>query len=397
MLMFLGLSACGHDSQYQRPDLPFESKWLGEKKSGTDQAASLEAVKRLKWEHFFASPRLHKVIKSALAHNRRLRGALLKVKEARALHRVEEGELLPSLALGGQADRKRSSRAQSDNRRSKVASTYTMAAFTSYEVDLFGRLDSQSQAAFEDYLSTYWAKEAAQITLIAEVANAYLQWLADRESLALAKKAFHARGQTYYLVNKRYQTGVGTKIEVAQAKSLLETAKVKQAFFERRMKQSRNALILLMGQEDPTVFDPKLSLSKEGKTVALPSGLPSEVLLLRPDIREAEHGLKASNARISAARAAFFPSISLTGGYGFASSALGKLFSGLAFGAWSFVPTLTLPLFEGGNLEVQLDLSKIRKNKAVAAYEGALQNAFREVLDALEGAKTLNAQSKGSE
>ncbi len=391
------LNGCTMAPNYFRPNLPVSETWQIPVVSAENKQAAADIV----WQEFFASPAMQHVIETALANNRDLRIAALNVEAARALYRVERSDLFPNVSAGAAGTRQKVTEAQSTSNplfgspREYITSTYSAnLASTAFELDLFGRLRSQNEAALETYFATDAARDAAQISLIAEVANAYLQWLADRKILALVQETLDAQKKTYELISKSYEKGVASKLDLAQVRQAVETARTNLALFNRRVMQSRNALLLLMGVK---TLDPSLQteqLDDVAVLKALPVELPSEVLLARPDVRQAEHELLSANASIGAARAAFFPTISLTGTFGYASSDLDNLFSGAASGAWSFAPQISIPIFQGGRNTANLDYAKLVKEASVARYEKSIQTAFKEVSDELAARSTLDDQLK---
>ncbi len=391
------LSGCTMIPDYLRPDLPTSTSWHAEETLPELSTESQQAAADIVWQEFFISPGMQKVVETALTNNRDLRVAALNVEAARALYRIERSDLFPNVNAGAAGARQKVTEAQSTSNplfgspQEYITSTYTAnLASTAFELDLFGRLRSQNEAALESYFATGAARDAAQISLIAETANAYLQWLADRKILALVQETLDAQQKSYDLIAKSYEKGVASKLDLAQVRQAVETAKANLALYTRRVMQDQNALVLLMGVK---TLDPSLQTERLDDVAVLeklPVGLPSEVLLVRPDVRQAEHELLSSNANIGAARAAFFPTISLTGTFGYASSDLGDLFSSAASGAWSFAPQITLPIFQGGRNIANLDYTKLIKEASIARYERTIQTAFKEVSDELAARSTLD-------
>ena len=267
---------------------------------------------------------------------------------------------------------------------------------TNFELDLFGRVRSLSAAALQQFLATQAAQRGAQLALIAEVANTYLALSADQELQRLAQSALESHEATYRLAEQRRELGAVSALDVAQARTVVERARADAARYAGRVAQDSNALALLIGAPVPAdlvpgAFDPRVSGIDE-----LPAGTPSEVLLRRPDVVQAEHQLRAANANIGAARAAFFPSISLTGSVGTASNELSGLFdSGTR--VWSFLPQINVPIFQGGRLRAGLDVATAERDIGLAQYEKAIQSAFRDVADALALSRTLAAQRQALE
>jgi multidrug efflux system outer membrane protein len=273
-----------------------------------------------------------------------------------------------------------------------------MLGLTAFELDLFGRVRSLRRSALEDYLSLDETRQSAQLSLVSEVATAWLTLMADRELLKLTRETLKSQQNAFDLTNLRFNHGVQSELDVRQAEVALRTAEVNIATYTRQVAQDRNALELLLGQPLPPSADDasEAATASEVLTRDLPAGLPADLLERRPDIRAAEHTLKARNADIGAARAAFFPQISLTGAYGRAHTELTGLFDS-AQKTWSFAPQITLPLFAGGANLASLDLAKTRKHIEVARYERAIQGAFREVSDALVARDTLAEQLRAQE
>jgi len=263
--------------------------------------------------------------------------------------------------------------------------------FTSYELDLFGKVRSMNRAALERYFGYEQTRRSSQLSLIAEVAGAYLAVLADETILSVTRQTLESQTASYNLIQKSLDAGTTTAVALRQAASTVDSARANFAAYSRQAAQDRNALMLLIGMPVP----PDLSFNVDIDAVTLPAdlpvGIPSEVLARRPDVLAAEHQLIAANADIGAARAAFFPSITLTGEYGTASNQLSGLFKPGST-AWTFSPQITLPIFAGGANLANLDLSKVEKNVYVAQYEKALQTAFKEVDDALAARQTLEDQ-----
>lgn len=345
------------------------------------------AIADLVWDSVFRDPELQRLIAIAIDNNRDLRVAALNVEAARATYRINEANLYPHLDATGSGARSRTPAELSATGRPTIANQYSVGVgVTAFELDFFGRLRSLEAQALESFLSTKEAQIDAQISLVAEVADAWLTLQADRRQLRLTEETLASRRNSLELTTGRFQNGIATQLDVAQARTSLETARVNAAQYTRAVAQDRNALELLLGVP---LGDAAIANAPLGETVAVPAvGVSSEVLLRRPDIREAEHSLRAANANIGAARAAFFPSISLTGSLGTSSTKLGNLFEG-ASRAWSFGPDISIPIFTAGQNQANLDVAKADRDIAVANYEKAIQTAFREVADALAARKTL--------
>ncbi len=386
-------SACTMIPEYSRPELPVSNAWTDLPAGARPKTAGEQAFD-IQWKSFFQSQPLQYVLATALANNRDLRVATLRIEEARSLYRIERADLLPGIDIQGRGSRQKYPEAVSSGSGIGVQTDLYSANLVSsaFELDLFGKLRSQNEAAFESYLATEEAQRAVQISLIAETANTYLQWLADRKILSLAEQTLRAQTESFKLIERSYTSGVSSRLDLVQVRRAVETARVERMRFLRIVEQDKNALIVLMGTKAEDSFPEDTTLDDVELLESLPVGIPSEVLLSRPDILALEHSLLAANAQIGAARAAFFPSISLTGSYGYASSDLSELFTKGAEGAWTFIPQITLPLFKGGENLARLNLARVRKNIAITRYESGIQTAFREVADELAALRTLDGE-----
>lgn len=370
------LSACSFMPTYERPAAPVAASFPDAAAAEAPVAAS---AAELEWARFFADARLRTLVELALQSNRDLRVATLNVEQVRAQLGIQRAELYPSLGVGVQGS---STPAGGGNQRAYSAGL----SVTAYELDLFGRVRSLSEAAAARYLASDEGRRAAQVALVAAVASTELALRADEAQLALTQRTLASRDEALKLVKLRFEGGVSAAPELRAAESLQAAARVNLAALQRQRALNRNALVLLLGQGLPADLPPAAGLPQ---LPGLPVGVPSEVLLQRPDIRAAEQQLVAANANIGAARAAFFPRISLTGNAGFASTELGSLFDNTA---WSFTGQLLQPLFDAGRNRANLAAAQAGRDIAVAQYEGAIQSAFREVADALAGRATLGEQ-----
>jgi len=385
------LGGCSLAPTYERPQAPVETSYPAKAEGNKE----LEAV-NLGWRQFFPDQRLQSLIAVALENNRDLRTAVLNIEEARAQYQITRANLLPNLNVAGSAARSRTPASQSLTGQPYISNSYQVGlAIPAFELDFFGRVRSLKDAALETYLATEEALQAAQISLVAQVAQAYLAERSYAEQLLLAEQTLKSRETDIELAKKRLDVGASSALDYRLTQTLVEQARVAKAQLERQRAQADNALTLLVGKR-VTDLPPAQLLSDEQIVTDIPAGLPSDLLTNRPDIRQAEHSLQAANANIGAARAAFFPRISLTGSYGSASNTLGGLFES-GSGAWTFGPQLSLPIFDFGRNSANLDLSEVRKNKAVAAYEKTIQTAFREVADALVARGSLDDQVKAQE
>lgn len=391
-LMVAGvLGGCSLAPTYDRPQAPVETAYPADAAG----RAELQAV-NLGWRQFFPDQRLQQLIAAALENNRDLRTAVLNIEEARAQYQIARADLLPNLNVNGSAARTRASASQSFTGQPVISNSYQVGlAVPAYELDFFGRVRNLKDASLASYLSTEEAQKSAQISLIAQVAQAYLSERSYAEQLQLANDTLKSRESNLDLAQKRFDVGASSALDFRLTQTLVESARVSKSQLERQRAQAENALTLLVGKKVGDL-PPAQLLSDEKIVTDIPAGLPSDLLTNRPDIRSAEQSLLAANANIGAARAAFFPRISLTGSYGSASSTLGGLFES-GSGAWSFGPSLSLPIFDFGRNSANLDLAEVRKNKAVVTYEKTIQTAFREVADALVARGTLDDQVKAQE
>jgi multidrug efflux system outer membrane protein len=366
---------------YQRPAAPVADTFPGTQ-TVTGMAAS---AANLEWQQFFGDARLKQLIELALHNNRDLRVAVLNIEQARAQYQIRRADQLPTVGVGVSATRQ-------PDRPSVPGSLYTSGlSVTAFELDFFGRIRSLSEAALRQYLATEEVRKSVQISLIASVANLYLGLLADEELLELTRQTLKAREESLGLTKLKFDNGVVSELDFRQAQSLLEAARATLAQQIRQRALDENALVLLVGQPLPVTLPAGATLASTVLGPDLPAGLPSDLLVNRPDIRQAEQQLIAANANIGAARAAFFPRISLTGSAGVASTELSGLFNSGTF-AWSFAPQLVLPIFDAGRNRANLGAAQATRDIAVAQYEKAIQIAFREVSDALAGRATFDDQ-----
>ena len=366
---------------YERPAAPVAASFPGEPAPGAPAAAPAADIA---WQQFFLDPRLKRLIELALQNNRDLRIAVLNIERVRAQYQIQRAEQFPTVFLGA------TGLAQPSTTDNGNGTYYTAGLnVTGYELDLFGRVRSLGDAALQQYFASEEARSAVQMSLVAAVANGYLTLLADDEQLDVTRKTLDTREQSYRLLKLKFDNGAASEYDFAQTVSLLEGARAALALLTRQRAQDLNALVLLVGQALPKDLPPGLPLDGQGLLTELPAGLPSELLERRPDVRQAERQLRAANANIGAARAAFFPRITLTGSVGLASEDLGGLFENRV---WQFAPRITLPIFDAGANQANLELSQANRDIAVAQYERAIQTAFREVADSIAGRATLGEQ-----
>jgi multidrug efflux system outer membrane protein len=372
------VSACTLAPKYQRPALPVAQAWpQGAAAPPGPSAADLP------WRQVFTDPKLQGLIDLALKENRDLRVAVANIERARSLYRVQRAELFPAIDAVGSAVRSRTPATLGSPGRPLDVEEYSASVgFSAYELDLFGRVRSLNAAALQDYFAVVENRRAAQISLIAEVAADYATLAADQDLLAVVRETLRSREEGSRLIRSRFEAGASSGLDLAQAETLTEQARSDAAAAEARVAQDRNALELVVGAPLPADLLPQGGLANIPLPADLPPGLPSEVLVRRPDVLAAERTLEARNADIGAARAAFLPRISLTGSLGTASPDLEGLFKA-GSRAWSFTPQIVLPLFSGGANLANLGVAKAERKIAVAEYEKAIQTAFREVADAL--------------
>jgi multidrug efflux system outer membrane protein len=379
--------------EYSRPEAPVPASWpAGPAYQQQSAAPTAEAAVDLPWREFFLDPQLQQLIEMALANNRDLRVAVLNIERYRAQYQIQRAAQWPQLDGNAAASRLRIPEELSGTGSARTFSQYSIGlGVSSYELDLFGRVQSLKEAALEQYLATREAHRSVQISLIASVANAYLDLAGDREKLRIARDTLAAQQASFEIIQKRLEVGVVTELELQQARSQVEAARVDIANYTTLVAQDENALGLLVGTANlPELLAPELNdrLLADGK---IRPGLSSEVLLQRPDVLQAEEQLKGLNANIGAARAAFFPRITLVGALGFGSTELSDLFRSGAM-AWNLGSGLTVPIFDAGVNRANLQVAQVNREIAVVQYEKSIQNAFREVADALARYGTVTAQ-----
>jgi len=386
------LSACSLTPKLEHPTSPVPASFpdVGHAVMAQD---GVVPASEMGWRTMFADPQLQRLIELALVHNRDLRLAALNVEAARSMFNIQESTRLPSVSLDASHTRERAlAQGNSGESRREVNRQVAVNVGTSaFELDLFGRVRSLSDAALARYLASEQGRDAVQITLVGAVAEAYFaQRLAD-EQLQLAERTRGDWQQSLELARLLKQSEQNSSLDVAQAEGQVALAEADLEARRRALAQADNALQLLVGSELPGDLPASLPLERQSVIAQLPAGLPADLLLNRPDLRQTEQMLVAANADIGAARAAFFPQISLTASFGYASTSLGGLFDP-SRQVWRFTPQISQPLFQAGRLRAELRLAKVRKSEAVAQYERAIQTAFREVADALAGTATFDRQ-----
>jgi multidrug efflux system outer membrane protein len=396
----LSLAGCTMIPKYERPLLPVPDKFpapAGAKGDSTGSAIAVEGVAAaesvataLRWQEYFPDVRLRAVIERALENNRDLRIAALDVEQAAALHRIRRNELTPTFGVQA-AGQKTWLPERITGGSAEASEQYSVeVGFLSWEIDLFGRLRSLKAEALEQYLATGQAQRAVRTSLVAAVSASWLNLAADTECLHLAEATIEAQTASRDLVKASRDAGVASDLDLSQVESQVETARASRAEFAGAVGVDRHALELLVGSPLPDELLPE-NLSALADSPVLAAGLPSEVLLARPDILAAEHRLRAANADIGAARAAFFPNISLTAAFGTLSPDLSHLFAS-GTDSWRYAPVVQVPIFGGGGPRGNLKMTKIEREIAVATYEKAIQSGFAEVADALTLRATLLEQ-----
>jgi len=393
--LVLALAAgCSLQPLYERPPAPVAGAYPSGAayKSAQARETTLPAGD-IGWRDFLRDARLQRLVEIALANNRDLRVAVLNVEQVRAQYRIQRAALFPQ--VGGFADASRV-HTPAGIAKAGTSQTYEVGVSASWEIDFFGRVKSLGDAALQQYFATAYARQAAEMLLVSQVADQYLTLLAFDEQLQITHQTAASARASYDIVKLQFDTGTGTELALRQAQTVIELADASYAAQVRGRAQAENALVLLIGQPLPADLPPPVRLSSEAILADIPEGLPSDLLTRRPDIRQAEAILRSENANIGAARAAFFPSINLTASLGTASASLGGLF-GASTSIWSVIPALAVPIFNAGALEADLDTAKVRKDIGVAQYEKAIQAAFREVADGLAARGTYDDQVAAAE
>lgn len=386
------LAGCSLMPTYERPGAPVAAQWPDSAAVAPAETPGAQSLATLAWQDYFSDPTLRRLIDTALANNRDLRVAGLNVAQARAQLGIRQADQFPTLNAAAAGSR-------SPDSSGSIKSAYSAGlTVTAYELDFFGRVASLKEQALAQYLATTEAGRSAQISLIATVAQGWMSLLADEELLAVSRQTLDSRAESLKLVELKVRHGAASDFELRNEQTLTERTRVTLAQQLRQRALDENALVLLLGQ--PLDEDSRAQLKLHGldqlKLADLPGGLPSDLLLRRPDIRQAEQLLIASNANIGAARAAFFPRISLTASAGSASSELSGLLKNGSWG-WTLAPQLVLPIFDGGRNQANLDAARTGREIAVAQYEKSIQSAFREVADALASRATLAQQLQASQ
>ena len=396
------LAACSLAPEYNRPALPVIDTFPASSTATTGNLADQTFAYEISWEQYFKDPRLKRLIALSLENNRDLKLATLNLEAARIAYGITISERLPGINAGGSYSRNKTGSANNINpttgqslgsRISEQASINV--GVSSFELDFFGKAASMSDAAFSQYLASEEGQRAAHISIISGVARGYLAEVLAEEQLRVAKETLNSNRSSYNLVQQQVNAGIANDLDLSQARGQVFSAQAQVANIEGQLGKARNALYTLVGTV-ATDLPKGLPLRTNHFVQDLPVGLPSQILLVRPDVMEAEYTLLAANANIGAARAAFFPSISLTTTVGQASGDLSDLFKG-GHSGWTFNPSISIPIFNWGKIKQNLDLSYVRQNMAVVNYEKAIQTAFQEVSDGLVSKKPLADQLRAQE
>lgn len=395
LLLGLALAGCTMVPKYERPQVAISPTWPRTKAQAQTGSTNTPAAE-IGWREFFRDARLQQLILLALTNNPDLRVAVLNVEQARALYRVQRNALIPTVDVNANGTKQRIPNIFTGGGQAFSYTEYNVGlGVTSYELDLFGRVRSLKRQALETYFATREAQRSAQIALVAQVGAAYLTEREAAEHLAVERESLKATQQAYDLTKRSFQAGVVSQLELNTAETQLQTTRAALATYEQQLAQANDNLVLLVGRplpDDlpaPKPFNPNICLSE------IPPGLPSDLLERRPDVLEAEHQLQAANANIGAARAAFFPTVTLTGNAGTASTALQGLFAP-GSETWGISPQIVWPIFAAGTAWNELKAVEASKRIEVANYQKAVQTAFREVADALAARSTLNTQIDAS-
>ena len=388
------LAGCSLVPKYERPAAPVPTAFPTVSGATAPAAAEGQASAPVPWEQFFTDARLQRLVRLALENNRDLRVAVLNLEQARAQFQIRRADQFPTVNAAANA-----SRGNSQITGDIVNNFQVGLAVSAWELDFFGRIASLKEQALAQYLASDEGRKATELSLVASVANGWLTLLADEELLDISRRTLATREESIKLAKLRFDNGVASELDYRQAQSLTEAARATYAQQIRQRSQDENALALLLGQPLPDDLRAALKGAKLADAAAmasLPAGLPSDLLVRRPDLRQAEQQLIGANANIGAARAAFFPRIALTTQAGTVSNELSGLFKS---GSWGFsiAPSLTLPIFDAGRNQANLEVAKASRGIAVAQYEKAIQTAFREVSDALAGEATLGEQARAQQ
>ncbi|NLX52358.1 MAG: efflux transporter outer membrane subunit [Deltaproteobacteria bacterium] len=395
LLIFSFLCGCTMAPKYERPEAPVPAQWPAGKAYPPAENAAAEKTAPLPWRDFIPDARLQEIIQTALANNRDLRLAVLTVEKARAYYGIGRVSLLPTVNAAGTWYQERIPADLSASGNAYTAEKYSVnLGITSWELDFFGRIRSLRDAALEEYMASREALRGAEVLLVSTVAQAYLALAADREAQQQVLKTLTAQEESYRLIRKRYEVGMVSELDLKRSQSQVDAARGDVARYTQLVAQDLNALNLLAGSPVAQDLLPE-NLSSVGPPRDISAGLSSEPLLARPDVLAAEHRLRAANANIGAARAAFFPRIALSTSVGTASAELSGLFKS-GSGVWSFTPQITMPIFDARTWYAY-DVAKLEKEISIAQYEKSIQTAFREVSDTLAEKGMINERIAAQE
>ncbi len=389
LCLILALVGCSMAPKYERPSPQLPLDWATGGASRSQANATMPD-----WRQVIVDEPMRRVVELALAGNRDLRVAALNIEKAQAQYQIQRADLLPKINATTGADMHRTPARLSGTGSPVTTRTYSVGlGFSSFELDFFGRIQSLKDAALEQFLATESARRSVELSLVAEVATAYMTLAADREQLALAREILATEQTSRELIQQRFDFGVDNELDLSRAQTTVDTARVQAARYAAQVTADENLLALLVGAPLAPELLPAKTLAEVAPLAPVPAGLPSEVLTRRPDVQSAEHQLKSANANIGAARARHFPSISITGILGSSSNEINGLFK-TGSGLWSFAPQVTLPIFQGGAITAGIKMAEADRDILVAQYEKAVQTAFREVSDCLAQGASLTEQTE---
>ena len=382
---------CSLAPGYERPALPVANEYPADAPVPAGAKPDARPAPEIAWREYFAEPELQAMIAQALENNRDLRVAALRVLEARAAFQIRRADQFPTVNVNAGELRLGVPESLSPTGSANTVPIYAVgASVLGWELDFWGRVRNLKDSALEQFLATDSARRAVTVSLVAQVADGYLTLRELDERIRITRDTVRTREESLRIFRRRFQVGTATRLDVAQVETLLTQAQSLGAQLEQARAAQAHALTLLVGSQPARIAD-RESLNDAALVRDPPVGLPSELLQQRPDIVAAEHRLRAANANIGAARAAFFPTITLTGFAGTASLQLSSLFES-GTGAWLFAPQLVMPIFDAGRRQANLDLAEVRRDAAVAEYERTIQAAFRDVADALSAQHWLSVQ-----
>lgn len=386
------LSGCTMAPRYERPELPVQPVWPESAQVSAEEQEVADAATNRPWREFFTDPAMASLVETAIENNRDLRVAVLNIEKYRAQYYIQRADTLPTITIGGSSSAQYMNKAVSSRGEAVIDRAYAaQVGFTSFEIDLFGRVRSLKESALQQYFATEFAARSAQVSLVAEVVGAYLQLVANREMLELSRSTYQNRLESYNLINRMFEMGLTSQLTVNQARTIVEEARVAAAQYETAAAQAENGLVLLLGAPVPEGVTLAGRLGEVAMLPDVPPGLPSDLMQRRPDIVASEHQLQSVNASIGAARANFFPTLSITSSIGTIAPQFHDLFSRGA-GTWLFQPQAVLPIFDTGRNWATLKATEAERDMAVAQYEKTIQVAFREVADALAQRATIGEQ-----